>query len=339
MSLKAKIITVVILSIIVTVISIGIGSVYVTPYEIIQIIFSKITGADINIKPVKVGIIWSMRLPRVILAFLVGSVLSISGAVMQSVLKNPLASSYTLGVSSGAAFGVGLFVFLGLYMPQLGIFMFPIVGLVSGVSTVILAITFSAKMDVNMSNNTILLVGMVFSLFINAMLTLITSMSKETLEKMIHWQMGSFALKDWSFIFLLLPFSLIGIAIFIQFSRELDNLSFGEEAAFIVGLDVKKTKWILLSVSAALTGFSVAIVGVIGFVDLITPQIVRKIFGSSHKIVIPMVALVGGTFMVIADLISRTIISPTELPVGAITAIIGAPFFIYIFFRKNMVSR
>jgi iron complex transport system permease protein len=247
-------------------------------------------------------------------------------------LKNPLASSYTLGVSSGAAFGAGIVIVTGFTIPILGFFTLPLVGLVFGLITVFGAVGFAASMDRNMDTNTIILAGMVFSLFINAILTLVSSLKREDAQRILMWQMGSFSQKNWTIVIIFLPIALSLIFLTMFFVRELDLLTFGEEHAKAAGVDANKVKWILLSISSGLTGCAVAFTGVIGFVDLVAPHIVRKLFGSSHRLVIPISALLGGTFMVIADLIARTIISPSELPVGAVTALIGAPFFGYIYF-------
>lgn len=323
--------------IIVLLFGIGIGSIYVPPLDILNIIMNKLfnTALSDNISNTFISILWNLRLPRALLAFIVGGALAVSGTVMQSVLKNPLASSYTLGVSSGASVGAGLVIITGFTIPLLGMFTLPLVGLSCGLLTVFLAISFASRMDKNMENNTIILVGMVFSLFINAVLTLMTAMSKEHLEQITFWQMGSFSLKEWSNVFVLLPIVIIGVLILIRYSKELDIMTFGEEQARAIGVDIQKVKWLLLGISAALTGSAISFVGVIGFIDLIAPHVVRKIFGSSHKIVIPMSMLFGGAFMVLADLVARTIISPSELPVGSITALIGAPFFAYVYFKKK----
>ena len=149
------------------------------------------------------------------------------------------------------------------------------------------------------------------------------------------WQMGSFAMKSWSYVLAGIPFFIIGIFMAVRYTREMDILSFGEDGAKAIGVETKKVKKTLLVSVAILTGSAVALSGVIGFIDLITPHIVRKIFGSNHKIVIPMCIILGGTLMVLTDLVSRTLISPSELPVGAITALIGAPFFAYLYFGKR----
>jgi iron complex transport system permease protein len=341
MKLKYKIILSIIFSIIVIMMGVGLGSVNVHPSHIISVISNKIFSAPLPADiqdTTSVSIIWKLRLPRTLLAFLVGGAVAVSGSVMQSVLKNPLASSYTLGVSSGASLGAALVIVTGLNIPFLGLFTLPVAGLVFGLVTVFSAVKFAAMMDKNLETNTIILVGMVFSLFVNAILTLVMAMSKDHLVQLTFWQMGSFSLKDWSNVIILFPIVLIGIIVIQSFSKEMDIMTFGEEQAFTMGVDVHKVKWSLLGLSAALTGSAIAFVGVIGFIDLIAPHVVRKIFGSNHRTVIPMSMLFGGSFMVICDLIARTIISPSELPVGAITALIGAPFFAYVYFsgRKGL---
>jgi len=337
MKARAKIIISISICIIVLLFGIGIGSIYVPPLDILNIILNKLFNAPLtnDISNTSISILWNLRLPRALLAFIVGGALAVSGTVMQSVLKNPLASSYTLGVSSGASVGAGLVIITGFTIPLLGLFTLPLVGLSCGLLTVFLSVSFASRMDKNMENNTIILVGMVFSLFINAVLTLMTAMSKEHLEQITFWQMGSFSLKEWSNVFVLFPIVILGVLLLIRYSRELDIMTFGEEQARAIGVDIQKIKWLLLGISAALTGSAISFVGVIGFIDLIAPHVVRKIFGSSHKIVIPMSMLFGGAFMVLADLVARTIISPSELPVGSITALIGAPFFAYVYFKKK----
>ncbi|NLL06416.1 MAG: iron ABC transporter permease [Clostridiaceae bacterium] len=332
--MKLKIIFALLMSFVVCILGIVIGSVMIPFSDIIIVVGNKLFGVAKtgNIDAITTSIIWDMRIPRVLMAFFVGAALSVSGAIMQSTLKNPLASSYTLGVSSGAAFGAGIVIVTGFTIPILGFFTLPLVGLVFGLITVFGAVGFAASMDRNMDTNTIILAGMVFSLFINAILTLVSSLKREDAQRILMWQMGSFSQKNWTIVIIFLPIALSLIFLTMFFVRELDLLTFGEEHAKAAGVDANKVKWILLSISSGLTGCAVAFTGVIGFVDLVAPHIVRKLFGSSHRLVIPISALLGGTFMVIADLIARTIISPSELPVGAVTALIGAPFFGYIYF-------
>jgi iron complex transport system permease protein len=335
--MKIKVIILICVSLVIITLGVAVGSVYVPPAEILSIIGNKLFGLRLNenITKTSVSILWNLRLPRAVLAFIVGGALSVSGAVMQSVLKNPLASSYTLGVSSGASLGAGIVILLGITIPFAQMMTLPLMGFLFGLGTILLSISFASRVDRRMENNTIILTGMVFSLFTNAIITLMSALSREHMQRLIFWQMGSFSMKDWIAVQILAPVAIVGVLFVTHYSRELDIMTFGEEQAQTIGINLKRTKWILLVTSAALTGSAISFVGVIGFVDLVAPHIVRKIFGSPHRYVIPMSAVFGGAFMVMCDLAARTVISPQELPVGAVTAIIGAPFFAYIYFSKR----
>ncbi|MGL5414563.1 MAG: FecCD family ABC transporter permease [Clostridium sp.] len=315
----------------------SIGSSNINIVDIVRIVGNKLFNIPLpeSINAQDVAIIWVIRLPRVILAFIVGAILSVSGAVTQSILKNPLASPYTIGVSAGASLGVGLYIMIGISIPLLGNFTMPLIGFICGVITIFTVIMFANKVDRGFSNNTLILSGMVLSLFASAILTTLTAIFSEDLKSIAMWQMGSFGLKSWSYVIAGIPFAVIGIGIVLRYTKEMDILSFGEEYALSVGVETSRIKKILLVAVAILAGSAVALSGVIGFVDLIVPHIARRVFGSKHKIIIPMSILIGGTLMVVTDLIARTVISPSELPVGAITAIIGAPFFAYIYFGKK----
>lgn len=335
--MKTKVVVTILAAFVIILMAVGIGSVFVPPGDIFAIIGHKLFGTALPeaISGNAVSIIWIMRLPRVLLAFIVGAALSVSGVVMQSVLKNPLASSYTLGVSSGASLGASLVLLFGITVPMIQTFSMPVMGFLFGMGTLLLAIAFAQRIDKRLENNTIILTGMVISLFVNAVVTLLSSFRKEQLQSLIYWQMGSFSMKEWSSVLILLPICIVGTIIIAHYNREMDMMTFGEEQASSMGVNIKRVKWILLTTAAAITGTSISFAGVIGFIDLVAPHIVRRVFGSSHRYVVPMSAVFGGAFMVVCDLVARTIVSPKELPVGAITAMIGAPFFAYIFFSKR----
>jgi iron complex transport system permease protein len=315
--------------------SIGTSNIGIT--DTIGIIIHKIAAVPLRegMDPKNVPIVWLLRLPRVLFAFMIGGSLAMSGVVFQSVLKNPLASPYILGVSSGASLGAGLIMLYGVSIPFIGSFTLPLAGFVFGILTVYFVITFSAKIDKTLSNNTVILFGMVVSLFVNGILTMLIALFREELKSLIIWQMGSFALKSWSYGLLMLPFFVIGTAGIIGYTREMDILTFGEEQAQSLGVDTRKTKIKLFFFSTVLTGGAVALSGAIGFIDLIAPHLARKLVGARHHVVIPMAFIIGGSLMVTADLAARTLVSPSELPVGAITAVIGAPFFAWVYFRKR----
>ncbi|ONI38060.1 ABC transporter permease [Candidatus Epulonipiscium fishelsonii] len=333
--LRIKVIILLLLSILTILLGIGIGSTIISPIEVGNIILNKLFGVQLiaSVSDIDISIVWNLRLIRTLMAFVIGGALAISGSAMQSVLQNPLASSYTLGVSAGASLGAGIIIITSASF--FDIFTIPVVGICFGIVTVFAVITLANKFDRNMQNYTIVLVGMVLSLFINAIITVLNAMFRENMQQLIFWQMGSFAGKSPEELLVVTILSVIGSLILILKSRELDMMSFGETQAFSMGVDVKKAKWILLMGAAALTGSAISFVGIIGFVDLIAPHVVRKIFGPKHNIVIPMSALFGGVFMVCADILARIILSPIDLPVGAVTALFGAPFFMYIFFRKE----
>ncbi len=317
------------------VLAMGIGSVSIAPLDTANVILSKIFGIQPfgPIEEIAESILWKIRIPRTLLAFISGSGLAFSGVMMQSVLRNPLASSFTLGVSSGAALGASFAIVLNISV--LGFLTLPVFGLAAGLATVFLALGVAAKVDRNLQNNSIILTGMAFSLFASALITILMSLSKEHLQRLIYWQMGSFALKDPEYSVILFPILAIIFIFVLKCSKQMDILTLGDEQAQTSGVEAKRMKLILLSLSAIITGSIVSMVGIIGFVDLFTPHMARKIFGANHKYVLTASALLGGAFMVLCDLMARTIIAPLEMPVGAITSALGAPFFIYLYFSRR----
>jgi len=335
MNNRNRIIAGAIISLVIIIAAASLGSSGISLRDTVLIILRKIFGLSLKagIDPKNVSIVWLLRLPRVLLAFLVGGCLAMSGAVCQSILRNPLASPYILGVSSGASLGAGIIIISGIAIPLLGAFTLPLTGFVFGLLTVFLVAAFSSRIDRSMSNNTIILCGMVFSLFLSALLTLLSAIFSDDLKRITLWQMGSFAMRGWTYIQLLLPFLLIGTVGVLRYAKEMDIMTFDDEQAQSAGVQTGALRTKLLVCTAILTGAAVALSGIIGFVDLIAPHAARRITGSRHRYLIPMSFIIGGSLMVITDLIARTVISPSELPVGAITALIGAPFFAWVYFR------
>ncbi|MBE7071961.1 MAG: iron ABC transporter permease [Ruminococcaceae bacterium] len=313
------------------------GSVYISLKDLFGIIGGHITGKGTpdGVEPMMDSIFWTIRMPRAVMAFLVGGALSMSGACMQALLQNPLASSYTLGVSSGASLGAALVLILEISIPVLSGFMLPFAGFVFGLATVVFALMLTSAIDRSVSNTTVVLIGMVLSLFVNGMMNLLSTLNADHSKQLILWMMGSFSARGWKHCAILFPVCVAGFVCLMLMSRKMDIMSFGDLQAQAMGVDAKKTKIIAILVCSLLTGVSVAFTGVIGFIDLAAPHVVRKIFGPSHKLVIPMSFIYGGAFMALCDLISRTLLSPREIPVGAVTALIGAPFFAYVFFASR----
>jgi iron complex transport system permease protein len=286
-----------------------------------------------------VNIVMEIRFPRVILACLVGASLAIAGAGFQGLLKNPLADPYTLGVSSGASLGAVLVLFLGITVPFIGKFTLPFVSIVFGFITILIVLVFARLVQKTMTVETIILTGIIFSSFLGALISLMVALTGEELRQIISWLLGSVSMRGWSYIWLIFPFFLIGSLLLILNGNELNALSFGEEKAQHLGVNVQRRKLLILVAASILTGSAVAVSGAIGFVGLVIPHLTRLLWGTNHRHLLPLSMIIGGAFLIIADLIARTIISPTELPIGVITALIGAPAFALILFRQRLEGR
>lgn len=289
------------------------------------------TGAD----AIATNIVWKIRMPRVVLAGLVGASLAIAGAAFQSLLKNPLADPYTLGVSSGASVGAVATLFFGISIPFLGLFTLPVFSMVGALVTMLLVISFAKLVDRGMKMETIILTGIIFSSFLGSVISLMIALTGEELRQIIGWLLGSVSMRGWSFVQMALPFVIIGTFLLWINRRELNAMLFGEERAKHLGVDVKKRKMMILIGGSMLTGTAVSVSGTIGFVGLVVPHMTRLLFGSDNRHVLPLSFINGASLLIICDLVSRTIISPTELPIGVITAFIGAPVFAFIFFKQR----
>lgn len=336
--MKNKIITLISLLIIVILMSATLGASDITFIECIKIILSKIPLINMFIdeEPIKYThkiIVLNIRMPRIILASFVGCGLSIVGATFQSLFRNPMADPYVIGISSGAAFGATLAMVLGLESYVLG------VGIVSSFAFIFSLITAFFVYNISrvgnrVPTNNILLSGIAVSLFMSSFVSIMMIFNKDKLEKIVFWTMGSFSAASWQQVMLIIPVVIIGTIIIIVNSRKLNIISLGEESAETLGVDIEGIKKLMIIVSSMIIGTSVAFTGIIGFVGLIVPHIVRSFVGGDNKKVLILASLTGAIFLVLCDTIARSIVPPTEIPIGAITAFFGTPFFIYLL-RKN----
>jgi iron complex transport system permease protein len=320
---------------------ISIGTVFVPIKTIIEIIGAKYLGlvSFERIDPMYTSIVLNIRLPRVILSGLVGAALAIAGAAFQGLLRNPLADPYTLGVSSGASVGAVLTLFFQISIPFAGSFTLPLLSIFCSFVTILVVLTFARKIDRSMRVETIILTGIIFSSFLGAIISLMIALTGDELRQIIGWLLGSVSMRGWDYIKIILPFFLLGSAILLLNAKELNAMSFGEEKAQNLGVNVQKRKLVILMAGSILTGAAVAVSGTIGFVGLVIPHLSRLLWGPDHKHLLPLSILTGSGFLIIADLISRTIISPTELPIGVITALIGAPVFAIILLQRKGTER
>ncbi|KIO60386.1 hypothetical protein B4064_3571 [Caldibacillus thermoamylovorans] len=317
-------------------IGISIGTVTVPIGDIVKIIGSRLFNiSHVNVDPMYTTIVWNIRFPRVVLAGLVGASLAIAGAAFQGLLKNPLADPYTLGVSSGASVGAVLTIFLHITIPVIGSYTLPFLSILFALITIIAVLIFAKRIDRSMKVETIILTGVIFSSFLSAFISLMIALTGDELRQIVSWLMGSVSMRGWEYIQIILPFFLIGSFLLLMNGNELNAMSFGEERAQHLGVNVKRRKMLVLTAGSILTGAAVAVSGTIGFVGLVIPHLTRLLWGPDHKHLLPLSMLTGSAFLILADLTARTIISPTELPIGVITSLIGAPVFAAILIRNK----
>lgn len=284
-----------------------------------------VTGTLPADDPVRL-IVFKIRLPRILLAGLAGFSLSMGGVVFQALLRNPLADPFILGVSSGAAFGAILGIFLGFTF-SLGI---PSMAFAGALFTVYLILTIGAKRS-GIESSSILLTGVIINAFFTALIMFFISFAADSrLHAMLYWLYGDLSQSRFGPLILLAPVLFFAFALLFAYAKDLNLLTAGEDTAFLLGVDVERAKRVCLLIVSLMIGLTVSFSGLIGFVGLIIPHIARMTFGADHRLLLPTASLGGAVFMIAADTLARTIISPSELPVGVITAFMGAPFFIYL---------
>lgn len=279
-------------------------------------------------------IVLKLRLPRIMLAGLVGAGLSIVGASFQAIFKNPMADPYVLGVSSGSALGAAIAIVMGLDFTLLGAGMITISAFIFALLTTLVVYNI-AKVGNKVPEITLLLSGVAVSFFLSAMMSLIMVFNKNMVDKIVFWLMGSVSTATWKQVLVLTPFVIVGLFIIMAFSRDLNIMLMGDETAGSLGIEVEKVKKILLTVSSIVVAACVSVSGIIGFVGLVIPHIVRLMFGPDHKILLPFSTVIGAIFMIVCDTLARTLASPAEIPVGVITSLFGAPFFIYLLMKSK----
>lgn len=276
-------------------------------------------------------IFWHLRLPRVVMSVLVGAILSVCGAAYQSIFRNPLTDPYVLGVSSGASLGAAVAILLGLEAYLWGV---GGMALLAALLTV-LFIYCIASIGNRMHTTTLLLTGVCLTLLISAVISFLMVLNQEKMDTIIFWTMGSFGSAAWADVAILAPVAVLGIGVVLWYSRDLNLLLAGSEAARSMGVEVEKVKRTLLLFTTLMVAFAVSSCGVIGFVGLIVPHAVRLVAGPDNRRVVLYAMLCGAIFVLVCDTLARYLLRPSELPVGSITSIIGAPLFIYLLYKNK----
>jgi len=286
---------------------------------------------DITAKP----IILSVRLPRVICVALSGAALSVCGAAMQGLLKNPLADGSTLGVSSGASLGAVIAIAFGIKFPGLPFSSTMIMAMLFAFLSLMLILSLAYRLDFSLSTSTIILIGVIYSMFVNSVLSLIITFAHDKLKNITYWTMGSLSGSSYKNALVLLGALFVCGTILVCHARELNAFAIGEDNARHIGVNVRRVKLTVMITVSVLIGVCVSIGGTIAFVGLVTPHMVRMITGPNHKRILPASLFGGATFLMLADLVARILFNPIELPIGVVTSFIGALLFVNIFYQTR----
>ncbi len=313
---------------------VSLGSVNISFKDTFKVLWNSLFGLPMP-QGVSTSIILSIRLPRVLCVALTGACLSLCGAAMQGLLRNPLADGSTMGVSSGASLGAVLAILLGISFPGLPFSGTMVMAIAFAFLSLLLILFLANLLDRSLSTNTLVLIGVIFTMFISSILSLLIAFSGEKLKSITFWTMGSLAGSNFAHALMLFIALLIGGIVLFSHFRELNAFAMGEENARHIGVNVKRVKLTILITVSMLIGVSVSIGGTIGFVGLVIPHMARLIGGPNHKRLLPASMFTGAVFLMLADLCARTILSPIELPIGVVTSLIGAVAFVAIFYRMR----
>lgn len=313
-------------------IAVSIGEIAITLPDVFRAIANRLISAGFDVRPIHEGVIWDYRLSRALVAAFCGSALAISGVILQALLRNPLAEPYVLGISAGASTGAVMVVIAGLGGGLLTLPMGAFIGAVIAFAAVALLAAGAGG-----GTERIILAGVAISQLFNALTSYIVTASAnaEQARGVMFWLLGNLGGVRWLDVALAAPVALIGYVVCQFHARSLDAFSFGADAAASLGVPVQRVRLILFGITAAMTAIMVSMVGSIGFVGLVIPHAARFLVGPHHERLVPASALGGAVFMVLADIISRTLIPQQVLPIGVVTALVGAPAFAFLLYRAR----
>ncbi|MDR2720065.1 MAG: iron ABC transporter permease [Nitrososphaerota archaeon] len=308
--------------------------------EALTVIVSK-TFPFLHVSPASAlaeTIIWTIRLPRIVMALIAGAGLAAAGATMQGILRNPLASSYILGISSAAGFGAALAIVFGISVATLGGYL--VIGNAFVFCLLAMVIVYSIARLRGMSSESVILAGVAVGFLFSALLSLIQYISPEqnAVSAIVFWLMGGLYTASWQNILICLPIVAVAIILMMFQAWNINVMSMGEDVAISLGVNSKRVLATNMILETIATASIIAFTGIIGFVDLIAPHIARMLIGNDHRYLIPCSVLLGAFMLLAADTVGRLIIMPTELPVGIITSLLGVPFFVYLLIRKRRQS-
>ncbi|MFC4585004.1 FecCD family ABC transporter permease [Sphaerisporangium corydalis] len=281
-----------------------------------------LVSANSGLAPVERGLLFQLRLPRVVMAAVVGGLLAVAGAGYQGVFRNPLADPYLLGAAAGA----GLTTTLMIVLVQVD-GLVPIAAFAGAIGGVLLAYALGNTAGRAGGTATLVLAGVAVSSFLSAVQTFVQQLRVEQLQRIYSWILGGID-GDWSKVWLIAPYAVVSAVVLLAHGRLLDVLSVGDDEATSLGVNAVRVRFVVLCAASLATASAVAVSGLIGFVGIVVPHVVRRLAGVSYRVVLPLSLVAGASFMVLADLVARTVLAPAELPIGVVTAFIGAPFFV-----------
>jgi len=306
-----------------------VGAVGISPAQTALELLSHIPGLHIHssLDESDAAIIWDLRFPRVVLALVVGSMLASAGSAYQGTFRNPLADPYLLGVSAGAGLGATLEI---VVFESPARWSLPVAAFLGSLIAVSLTYALGRSSIAGRSASSLVLAGVAVAALLTAAQTLVQQRNSDKVREVYAWILGRLAIAGWSDVLMVAPYVLICTIVLLRYRRVLDVFAVGDEEAVTLGLPVNRARAVIILAASLGTAAAVAVTGLIGFVGIIVPHTIRLIAGNSYRRLLPLSVIFGGVFLVLADVIARTAMSPSEIPIGVVTALIGAPFFLYI---------
>jgi iron complex transport system permease protein len=303
-----------------------VGPVHLGAVNVVRATFAHVLGLHSPLSGSDDAILWELRLPRVILAALVGGTLAAAGAAYQGVFRNPLADPYLLGAAAGAGLGATIVV---AYAPASSLTgdLLPIGAFVGAALAVVAAYVLGRSAGIAAGPGALVLAGVTIASFLTALQTFVQQQHVDTVQEVYSWLLGRLATSGWRDVGIVLPYAVVAWVVIIAHRRLLDVLSVGDEEAAALGVNVARVRLFVVTAATIATAAAVAVSGLIGFVGIIVPHTIRLLVGGSYRLLLPLSVIVGAGFLVFADVIARTVMSPAELPIGVVTAFFGAPFF------------
>lgn len=312
-------------------ISLSMGTMDIKISDILAVIFKKIFNCESSVADNVVAVVWNIRFPRILCAVFVGSGLAVSGVIFQGILQNPLADPYTLGISTGASLGASVALVLNL---SLGIYFSVTVSALIGALLTLFAVVSVAHKGKSLESSNLIIAGIIISSVLSSGVSFLKMLAGENVSAIVFWIMGSMSAVNWNDVMLVLPVVVVCIVISQVLACQLDIMALGDNNARALGVNTDRLRFVFMIVGSIITAVCVCVCGVIGFVGLIVPHLLRFWLTAKNSVLIPLSALFGGLLLLVADSITR-IFTAGEIPVGVLTTLIGGPFFIYVFTHKG----